>query len=150
MRWNKSKSILLSKLCIVAFALAGIILMFLAPCAVKGVMLNREGEYINAEIYFLASFYTLTAPMFTALFFLYRLLCNISKGRVFVEENIRCMRMLSWACYGASFICVLSCLYYLPYLLIAVGAAFMGLILRIVKNVFAEAVNIKEENDFTI
>ena len=127
MRWNKSKSILLSKLCIVAFALAGIILMFLAPCTIKEVMLNRRKKYINAEIYFLASFYTLTAPMFTALFFLYRLLCNISKGRVFVEENIRCMRMLSWACYGASFICVLSCLYYLPLFINCCGCSLYGL-----------------------
>ena len=29
-------------------------------------------------------------------------------------------------------------------------AAFLGLILRVVKNVFSEAVRIKTENDFTI
>jgi len=38
----------------------------------------------------------------------------------------------------------------LPFLLLAAGSGFMGLILRVVKNVFAEAIFIKEENDFTI
>ena len=31
-----------------------------------------------------------------------------------------------------------------------IACAFMGLILRVVKNVFEQAVRIREENDFTI
>ena len=41
-------------------------------------------------------------------------------------------------------------LYYMPFLLLSAAAAFVGLMLRVVKNAFAEAVNIKNENDYTI
>jgi len=34
--------------------------------------------------------------------------------------------------------------------LLAILAAFMGLILRVLKNVFEQAIEIKEENDLTI
>ena len=35
-------------------------------------------------------------------------------------------------------------------LLVSAAAAFMCLILRVIKNVFQEALALKEENDFTI
>ena len=38
----------------------------------------------------------------------------------------------------------------LIFLLVAAAAAFVGLILRVVKNVFEQAVTLKDENDFTI
>ena len=41
-------------------------------------------------------------------------------------------------------------LYYMPFLIVSAAAAFVGLILRVVKNVFAEAVRLKDENDYTI
>ena len=36
------------------------------------------------------------------------------------------------------------------FLLVAAAAAFIGLILRVVKNVFQQAMALKEENDYTI
>ena len=39
---------------------------------------------------------------------------------------------------------------YIPYLFIAVAAAFVGLMLRVVKNVMQNAVFINEENELTI
>ena len=40
--------------------------------------------------------------------------------------------------------------YYLPFLLVAVTAAFMMLIVRVVKNVFQQAIEMKSELDLTI
>jgi hypothetical protein len=39
---------------------------------------------------------------------------------------------------------------YVPFLFVAMSAAFMGLFLRIVKNVMQSAVIIKTENELTI
>ena len=39
---------------------------------------------------------------------------------------------------------------YIPYLFIAVAAAFVGLMLRVVKNVMENAVELKAENELTI
>ena len=49
-----------------------------------------------------------------------------------------------------SFVCLLATSYYLPFILVTLGSSFLALILRIIKNVFAEAIEIKNENDFTI
>ncbi|MPM58796.1 hypothetical protein SDC9_105629 [bioreactor metagenome] len=40
--------------------------------------------------------------------------------------------------------------YYLLFYFVAIVAAFIGLILRVVKNVIDQAITIKAENDFTI
>ncbi len=96
------------------------------------------------------SFYGLLVPTAIALWFLFRLLQNISSGEVFVDANVQCLRVLSWTCFLAAAICLASAFYYISYAFVAAMAGFMGLIMRVVKNVFAEAVAIKQENDFTI
>lgn len=40
--------------------------------------------------------------------------------------------------------------YYFPFWLLCGAAMFMALILRVIKNVFAQAEEIKRENDYTI
>ena len=85
-----------------------------------------------------------------ALYGLWRLLRNISEGEVFIPENVSILRLLSWCCIAAGLVCLFSALYYMPFLIVSAAAAFVGLILRVVKNVFAEAVRLKDENDYTI
>ena len=75
---------------------------------------------------------------------------NISEGEVFIPENVSILRLLSWCCIAAGLVCLFSALYYMPFLIVSAAAAFVGLILRVVKNVFAEAVRLKDENDYTI
>ena len=90
------------------------------------------------------------APAAAALYGLWRLLRNISEGEVFIPENVSILRLLSWCCIAAGLVCLFSALYYMPFLIVSAAAAFVGLILRVVKNVFAEAVRLKDENDYTI
>ena len=53
-------------------------------------------------------------------------------------------------CFAVAAVCLASSLYYQLFLLVAACAAFMGLLLRVIKNVFVRARELKEENDFTI
>ena len=99
---------------------------------------------------FLVSTYTAAVPAAAALYGLWRLLRNISEGEVFIPENVSILRLLSWCCIAAGLVCLFSALYYMPFLIVSAAAAFVGLILRVVKNVFAEAVRLKDENDYTI
>ena len=55
----------------------------------------------------------------------------------------------SIAAAGAA-ICLVSGFYYLPFFVVAACGAFMALIVRVIKNVFTEAIALKDENDFTI
>lgn len=82
------------------------------------------------------------------LFSLDRLLANIRKKDVFINRNVKHLRVISWCSFAVSVILFISGVYYLLFLLIAVAAAFFGLILRVVKNVIEQAVAIKNENDF--
>lgn len=150
MKWSRNQSIVLSKMCIAVFLLAMIVIAAALPAALDGIVSRRRLDPLTGKMFFLLSFYSLLLPAVTALVCLYRLLANISKEEIFVKSNVRYLRWISWACCLAALISLLSACYYLPFLLIAAGAGFMGLILRVVKNVFAEAVYIKEENDFTI
>lgn len=94
--------------------------------------------------------HTAAVPAAAALYGLWRLLRNISEGEVFIPENVSILRLLSWCCIAAGLVCLFSALYYMPFLIVSAAAAFVGLILRVVKNVFAEAVRLKDENDYTI
>ncbi|NLB53899.1 MAG: DUF2975 domain-containing protein, partial [Syntrophomonadaceae bacterium] len=59
-------------------------------------------------------------------------------------------RRISWSCFLGAVIALVSVFYYNSWLFVAVAAAFMGLIVRVLKNVFAQAVELKNESDYTV
>lgn len=81
---------------------------------------------------------------------LHILLFNISKDRVFVDSNTVCLRVISWACMlaGCAFF-ILGLLRFI-FMTAAFFAVMLGLVIRVLKNVFEKAVELKSENDFTI
>ena len=84
------------------------------------------------------------------LYAMWRLLWNIQKDRVFTSDNIKYLRIISWCCAGEAVIFLVSGIYYLPFIIVAAAAAFMMLIVRIIKNVFQQAGEMKSELDLTI
>lgn len=97
-----------------------------------------------------AAFYCCVLPAAVLLFSLDGLLANISKGEVFTRKNISLLRLCSWCCMVVAAICLGFTVALFYFLLVATAAAFIGLILRVVKNVFEQALALKEENDYTI
>ena len=81
---------------------------------------------------------------------LWKLLANIQRGMVFEMTSVKYLRITAWCCAGVCIICFLSALYYTPFILISVAAGFMALIVRIIKNVFEQAISMKDELDFTV
>jgi hypothetical protein len=98
----------------------------------------------------MAILYFCCIPAMTALICLHILLQNIKNEKVFILKNVKLLRAISWCCFATAFIMVFAMYYYFLFGLMAVAVAFIGLILRVVKNVIEEAVHIKTENDFTI
>ena len=82
--------------------------------------------------------------------FLLRLLLLVKKGQVFTATSISSLRAISWCCVlaGVLFMSIGWCFM----LSLAVGfvAVFVGLCLRVMKNVVEEATLIKSENDLTV
>ena len=60
------------------------------------------------------------------------------------------LRSVSWYCIWVALICLVSCVCYVPFVFVAIAAAFMALIVRIVKNVFQQAISMKSELDLTV
>lgn len=149
--WNETKSLALSKLCVKLFMALLIGFGVSAPFWLRSLLafyseLGLETFYAC----FLMTIYACCVPAALLLYHLYRLLNNIGLDQIFNAENVRHLRVISWCCITAGLVCLISGLYYLPWLLLAVAAAFIGLILRVVKNVVQLAVVLKDENDYTI
>lgn len=89
-------------------------------------------------------------PLFLVFRELYKLLHNIQQGIVFSVQNIASLRLVSWACFFAAVFLLIAAIRW-PILLIVSGViGFLGLFVRVIKNMLAEAIILKEENAFTI
>lgn len=147
--WNHSRSLTLSLFCTRLFlGLLGVVLCT-APFLVNWYLGMRPAMR-PVHIPIVATVYLCCIPAAILLFSLHRLLRRIRAGKVFTEENIRLLRMISWCCFAAGMITLTSGFFYLPFLLVAIACSFFGLILRVIKNIFEQALEIKQENDFTI
>ena len=148
--WNDKKSLVLTKICTVLFmALLAACAVF-APRIVGIVTGSSVAANIAGKTKFLITIYTGCVPAAALLILLYALLHRIGGGRVFVRENTECLRYISWCCFAGAAVCIASGLYYVPWFAVGVAAAFMGLIIRVLKNVVARAVSLQDDAEFTI
>lgn len=108
------------------------------------------GRPANVRTVILAVCYTCLPFAWLALYSLRRLLKNITRGDTFVSDNIKRLNLLFICCTAAAVITFFSGYFYLPFYIISVAAAFFSLILRVIKNVFRSAIEIKAENELTI
>lgn len=146
--WNHDYSLKLSIWALRCF--------FLAWCAFTlfGYFITKS--YVNyngileAFPVILITLYLCLAVAIFLLYDLHRLLHNLQMEQVFISENISYLRQISWLCMSVALITLVATLGYVPFILVAVTFAFIALIVRVVKNVFAEAMVLKEEHDYTI
>lgn len=148
--WNEKRSLVLSKVCTV-LCMAGLLAALTGgPWLVRWLTEFSANAREGQIGLFLATLYSGGAAAAVLLVSLYRLLHNIGRGDVFTGQNVSLLRCISWCCFIGGGICLASALYYLPWGLVALAAGFVGLVVRVVKNVIAEAILLKEENDYTI
>lgn len=150
MKWNNEKSITLTKACIGIFAVVYIAVLVSCPWLMKRFTTYSFSARGKDTFFFMATVYAAAVPLGVILWNVYRLVAEIGREIIFTQENIRRLRLMSWMCFSVTFICLISMGYYILYIVIAGCAAFIGLLLRVIKNVFVRAKEIKEENDYTI
>jgi len=88
-----------------------------------------------------------------ALIILLRLLGDIRKEQVFTLTNVRRLRLISYCGFAIMISCVVGAVIASPrpvFIFLALVAGFLGLIMRVVKNVIDAARLLKEDADFTI
>ena len=148
--WNDSRSLMLSKICVIMFMALLLASAILAPRLVARLMQMSAMAHNAGKGLFMNTIYIGAVPAAALLALLHILLRRIGEGRVFIEENTACLRYISWCCFLGAAICIASAFYYTPWVAVGISAAFMGLIVRVVKNVIAKAVSLQEEADYTV
>lgn len=148
---NKDKSLICSRILVkLCYAVV------LACCIFAPMLAERYSERTaqihanNVVMPLLVTLYCCVPFAVCVLVCLDILLKNIGNGQPFIAKNVTLLRIISYCCFGVA----LAFIYFAvlrPFAFaIVFVAAFFGLILRVVKNCFKKAVEIREENDATI
>lgn len=142
-------------LCVVFFA-ACVAGAFIMP-VLSEMLVNTKDNIGNrgditaegrAFVLFLA--YMILAVVTAADVMLFVLLLRVRKGMVFTPASTELVRGISWCCFLLGAVFAALGVYFQLALILAFAAVFLGICLRVVKNVLEEATEIKEENDLTV
>ena len=147
--WIGSKSLLFSRIFVVLFALLLLALdIWGYPIVTWFGQLRRL--HWQRSLGILIELYACSVLGWILLWNMWRLLGDLQKGLIFTAENIARLGRVSWCCAGAAALCALGCSFYMPFLIPVAAASFMALIVRIVRNVFQKALDMKSELDLTV
>lgn len=152
----KEYSVMISIALAVIFFAVCIVGVFVMPALSEMLINTKDNIGFRDEItqagraFVLVLAYLILATVISADCMLFILLLRVRKGLVFTEKSTALVRGISWCCVllGVIF-CALGIYFQLAFIL-AFAAAFLGICLRVVKNVLEEATEIKSENDLTI
>ena len=139
--------------CLLTMLLAALFFLGLIVCAVGLVpYLGTVGDTIPAAArpVIIAIGYAVLVLAALADIFLFALLRLVQKEAVFTAGSISLLRGMSWCCIAAGALFVWLGSYFLLSYAVAFVAVLVGICLRVVKNVIAEATEIKSENDLTV
>ena len=152
--WSEMKSLKLSRFLVAGLFFLLIVVLFTAHIIADWFSIISVGEgFIKSErldIVVTVMIYICDIFAITAVVALNKLLSNISKEEVFTEQNTKCLRIISWCIVFAGITFIVFSLWRYEFLFAAFFAMFLGLVMRVLKNVFEKAVELKSENDFTI
>ena len=151
--WSHKNSMRLSRVMVILFGVALVLLDLFAQDVtifLSGRLLGQTGIGLGEGLVFMVTLYVCSLSGYVLLYSLYRLLGNLEGGQVFIPKNIAYLRRSSWCCVMVAVVCVVGIPTYPSFAIVTVAAGFMALIIRIIKNVFEQAILMKDELDFTV
>lgn len=116
----------------------------------EGAAILRHTISHEDSLCFLICLYSCSIPAYYVLYALHRLLTNVSSGKIFIPENVKLLKRSSWCLLLAAAICLVGVCWLRVLLIVVASASFVGLIVRVVMNVFEQAIAMKEELDLTV
>ena len=153
---SKNLSTKLSLCMAVFFFLACVAGLFILPTLTE-LLLNthdnigsRESISPLGRTLSLISAYGILLDMMLADTLLFFLLLRVRRGEVFTEQSVSLIRGVSWCCLGLCIPFGFLGIYFQLAWIICFLAVFLGLALRVCKNAFEVATEIKQENDLTV
>jgi len=98
----------------------------------------------------LAGYYCCLPILLLLLWKVRQLLLNIQKEAVFTEENVKLLITIRNSCVAIFLVCLIAGFFFFPLFLVVAILGFLGLMLQVLKQVMAQAVALREENDLTV
>ena len=98
----------------------------------------------------LAGYYCSLPMILLALWKVRNLLKNIQKTEVFILENIKLLAVIRSCCLWIFGVCLVAGFFFFPLFLVVAILGFLGLMMQGLKQVMAQAVALREENDLTV
>lgn len=139
--------LLLAALCVLVYWLPPVVNSMIDTADNIG---NRAQITASQRVFVLTDAYVMVAVAFVAVILLFFLLREVLLERVFCVKTTRLIAAISWCCFAEGLLFLLIGVFFQLAFGAAIAAFFVGLCLRVVKNVIEEATRIKSENDFTI
>ena len=140
----------------VVFLAGCIIGLFVLPC-ITNMLINVEDSIGNRDaitqagrIYIHVLAYAAVLDAILADIMLIILLMRVKNQLVFTDISVNLIRGVAWCCMLIGLIFGLLVIYFQLALIVAFAAVFLGICLRVVKNVLEQATLIKSENDLTV
>ncbi len=147
---SKKASIWLSIILSVLFFVLLVASCFYLPLLIYMYMDLKGATVMDSKTEITIIAYAIVAVMAIADILLFALLQRVRKSLVFTGASVALIRGISW-CAVLLGVCFAALGFYFWIAFCAAFACvFLGLCLRVVKNVIEEATEIKAENDFTI
>ena len=143
----------------IAFAAVILVMMVLMPLlldtapmmkSVYDYFVLSDIDIIDGACVFWIWYYSVSAVAVFCCVTVTALLFRVRKRSVFSETSVAMIRLSSWSCLLIALLCILVIGYFHMAAVLALAAGFLGLCLRVVKNVIEEATLIKSENDLTV
>ena len=131
-------------------ALVMVALLFALPDFLDWYVTLRPAMNDSAQQALVWGFYCCAPAVFLALWELERLLRAILRRQVFIRPNVHSISRVRWCCLTVSLICLPAACFYPPIVFMSIIMFFLTLILSVLSNVMAAAVEIREENDLTV
>lgn len=154
--WNPKKSVKLSIfVCTFLCALLLVLILF-GPQLFEFYMtayrgFSKNGEAIGRlKTVFCGAFYPSAVFASVILYSLIRLLFNIKDENIFIPINSVYLKRVSWCCFAIAVITFIGGLFYMPFMFVSAAGGFVGMLLRVLKNIMQTATAMREENDLTI
>lgn len=146
---NRRNVSMLASIIVTTMLLALVVVaVFMLPQIMQVYSIMRGGIDVTS---LMVALYISSVPGIICIFSLLKLLFNIRKNEIFVKQNVTILQVLSYCCLFVGIEYIAICYSrYIAMIFVGFAAIFIGIILRVIKNVFDKAIEIREENDYTI
>lgn len=145
-------SLILAHLCFVVLIIMAVYIPSVMPHLINlpDLIGDRESITQAGRVLVTVMAYMVVGIVFVADVLLIVLLHRVRAGLVFTSGSVAIIRTISWCAILLGVVFVVLMFYFTLAFIVAFAAVFLGLCIRVVKNVIEEATEIKAENDFTV